>query len=129
MSMNEPPKDEAQDRFEQHLREFRPAAPRALELPSRRAPWGALAVAAAVLVILTAPAMLNHYKQKYTVPLARASRTAAPRPSTAASFTMGKLNAALRAGDRGLDQTLDDANSRLLPRMHPGTALFELGKE
>jgi hypothetical protein len=129
MSINEPSKDEAQVQFEQHLREFRPAAPQALALPSRRAPWGALAVAAAILVIFTAPAMLNHYKRKSTVPLARAPRTAAPRPLVAASITMGKLNVALRASDRGLDQALDDANSRLLPRMHPGTALFELGKE
>ncbi len=129
MSMNEPPKDEEHDQFEQQLREFRPVAPRALTISSRRAPWGVVAVAATALVIVTVPVMLKRYQQKDSAPVAGTPQTAGPPPSVAVSITMGKLNTALRTSNRDLDQMLDDANPRLLPHMHRGTALFELGKE
>jgi hypothetical protein len=35
----------------------------------------------------------------------------------------------LRTSDHDLNQMLDDASPRLLPREHRGTALFELSKE
>lgn len=129
MSMNGLLKDEDDEQVEQLLREFRPVAPGVLTIPSRRAPWGVLAVAAAALLVVAAPVMLKRYPQKYRVPVASTARTAGPRPPLAVSITMGKLNAALRAGNRDLDQTLDDAHPHLLPHAHPGTALFELGKE
>lgn len=129
MSMNEPLKDEDLEPVEQLLREFRPVAPRALTIPSRRAPWGVLAVAAAALVVVAAPVMLKRYQQKYRAPVAGTARNAGPRPTVAVSVTMGKLNAAFRTSNRDLDHTLDDTNPHLLPHAHPGTALFELGKE
>jgi hypothetical protein len=132
MSMNEPPKDEAQDRFEQQLRGFRPVAPRALTIPSRRVPWGGLAVAAAaVLLVIAVQVVLKHSRHSGNESVvARATQTVDPHGQVVApSMTLAKLNAALRTSDHDLNQMLDDASPRLLPREHRGTALFELGKE
>jgi hypothetical protein len=55
MPMNEP-----EEGFEQYLRQFRPVMPCALSAPPRRSvPWGALAVAAAMLVVIGV-AVLRH---------------------------------------------------------------------
>ena len=133
MTMNESPKDEECRRFEEHLRAFRPVAPQGLAIPSRRTPWRALAVAAAVLLMIGAILATRHRRRQGEFPLAHTSSAAVPRPAAAAPITVGRLNAALRGGDQGNDQDLfqmlDDASPRLLPRGHRGTALFELGKE
>jgi hypothetical protein len=130
MSMNEPPKDEAQDRFEQQLRGFRPVAPRALTIPSR-APWGALAIAATVLLVIALSIVLKRSRHAGDESVAaRATQTVRPHGQVVAlPITVAKLNAALRTTDHDLNQMLDDASPRLLPREHRGTALFELGKE
>ncbi len=131
MSMNEPPKDEALDRFEQQLRGFRPIAPRALTIPSRRVPWGGLAVAATVLLVIAVPVVLKHSRHSGDESVvAHATQTVGARGQVVAlPITLAKLNAALRTSDHDLNQMLDDASPRLLPREHRGTALFELGKE
>lgn len=131
MSMNEPPNDEARDRFEQQLRGFRPVAPRRLAIPSRRVPWGALAIAATVLLVIAVSAILKgsrHSGDEGVV--AHATQTVGARGQVVAlPITLAKLNAALRTSDHDLNQMLDNASPRLLPREHRGTALFELGKE
>ncbi len=106
------------DHFEEHLRRFRPVPPRRLEISSRsRAPWTALAAAAAVLLagILLVP---------------RLGRDAIVQQPLPQPVTMGRLNAALRDNnDETLNQLLDDASPRILPHSQPGTVLYELGKE
>jgi hypothetical protein len=129
MPMNEPQKDDTQERFEQQLRGFRPVAPHKLAIPNRRAHWGVLAVAAAVLVIVVVPWTLKRYSQTDKTAVARTPRTGGKRNSLVVPITLGRLNAALRASDQDFNQMLDDTNPRLLPHTHPGTALFELGKE
>jgi len=131
MSMNEPPKDEAQDHFEQHLVRFRPVAPRALAIPSRNVPWGAVAVAATVLLVIAGSLVLKRLRHPADESVvARAIQTVGPnRYGVAPPITLAKLNAALRTSDHDLNQMLDQASPRLLPREHRGTGLFELGKE
>jgi hypothetical protein len=130
MSMNEPPKDEAQDRLEQHLRGFRPVVPRALRIARRPAPWGVLAVAAVVLLVVAVLWIQKRWQASDGTPIARRSPTVVPGSARVAlPVTIRTLNAALRASDQDLGKILDDASSRLLPREHRGTALFELGKE
>jgi hypothetical protein len=129
MPMNEPPRNEAEDRFEQHLRGLQPVAPRALAIPSRRAPWGVLAAAAGVLLVIALSLVLksNRYPDKAAV--ARRPELTVPHASFAIPITLRTLNAALRTNDQELNKMLDDASPRLLPREPRGTALFELGKE
>ena len=129
--MNEPPKDEAGDRFEQQLRGFRPVAPRALTIPPRRVPWGGLAIAASVLLVIALSVVLKHSRHSGDESVvAHATQTVgARRLMVARPITLVKLNAALRSSDHDLNQMLDDASPRLLPPEHRGTALFELGKE
>ena len=131
MSMNEPSKDEALDRFEQQMRTFRPVAPRALTIPSRRVPWGGLAVAAAVLLVIAVSVVLKRSRHSEADSVvAHATQTVGARGQVVARpITLAKLNAALRTRDQDLNQMLDQASPRLLPREHRGTALFELGKE
>jgi hypothetical protein len=133
MQMNEPPKNEAQDRFEEHLRSFRPVAPRALAIPSRGLQRAALAMAAAAILVIGAFLVTRHRRLRSNFPLAHTISTPAPRPMVAAPITFGRLNAAMRGSnrenDQDLTQMLDEASPRMLPRGHRGTALFELGKE
>lgn len=128
MPMNEPPKGEGQEHFERHLRGFRPIAPRALAIPVRRVPRGVIAVAAGVLLVVAGSVAVKRSRHPIdTVPVAHTNLVR--RPYVASRVTLGKLNAALRTSDRDLNQMLDDASPRLLPREHRGTALFELCKE
>jgi hypothetical protein len=129
MSLNEPPKGEAQDRFEQQLRGFRPVAPRALAIPPRRVPWGGLAVAAAVLLAIAVSVILKRSRHSGDESVVATQTVGAHGRVVALPITFAKLNAALRTSDHDLNQMLDDASPRLLPREHRGTALFELGKE
>jgi hypothetical protein len=127
MPMNEP------ERFEQYLRQFRPVMPRALATPARRSvPRGALAVAAAMLVVIGVAVLRHHFPPTLT-PEAQPIRVARMTPETGASgprpITIGRLNAALRLSDHDFDQFLNDASPRMLPQQHRGTALYELSKE
>ena len=129
MPMKEPGKDKGEERFEQHLREFRPAAPRALAIPSRRAPWGVLAAAAGVLLVIALSLVLKSNRHPDKTAAAHRPELTVSHASVAIPITLGTLNAALRTNDQDLNKMLDAASPRLLPREHPGTALFELGKE
>jgi hypothetical protein len=129
MPMNEPRKDEGEDRFEQHLREFQPVVPRALAIPSRRAPWGVLAAAAGVLLVIALSLVLKGNRSPDKTAAARRPELTVPHASVAIPVTLGTLNTALRTNDQELNKMLDDVSPRLLPREHRGTALFELGKE
>jgi hypothetical protein len=129
MTMNERRKNEAEERFEQHLRRFRPVEPRALAIPTRRAPWGALAFAAGVLLVIALSLVLKSSRHPDRTAVAHRPESTVPHASVAIPITLGTLNAALLTNDQDLNKMLDDASSRLLPREHRGTALFELGKE
>ncbi len=108
---------------------LRPVAPRPLAIPSRRAPWGVLAAAAGVLLVIALSLVLKSSRHAYRTALARRPELTVLHGSVAIPITLGTLNAALLANDRDLNEMLDDASPRLLPREHPGTALFALGKE
>jgi hypothetical protein len=107
-------KDQTADHFEEHLRRFRPIAPRRLAIPARRAPWVALAVAAGVLLAAGISIVSHHPQQRH--PLAQ-------------PVTIGSLNAALRDNDETLNRLLDDASPKILVHGQRGTVLYELGKE
>jgi len=129
MSISEPEHDGGQERFEKQLREFRPAAPRALAMPARHMPRSVLAAAATVLVVIGALLVLRIHRDPERVVMVHTTRTAGADMSVATPITLGKFNAALRSSDQDLEQILDNASPRVLPRGHRGTALFELGKE
>jgi hypothetical protein len=129
MPMSEPSKDEAQKRFEQHLRHFRPVVPRALAIASRRAQWGVPAAAAGVLLVIALSLVLRSGQHPDRTAVARKPEPTVSHASAAIPITLGTLNAALRTNDQDLNKMLDAASPRLLPREHRGTALFELGKE
>ena len=125
--------NDQEERFEEYLRKFQPVMPRGLATPVRHSvPWGALAVAAAMLVVLGVGALRKNLSPilRPTEPI-RAARTAAVRrePPVIRPVTAGQLNAALHGNDQDFDQVLNDAGIRMLPREHPGTALYELSKE
>jgi hypothetical protein len=128
MPMNEP-----EEGFEQYLRQFRPVMPCALSAPPRRSvPWGALAVAAAMLVVIgvavlrhnLSPVLTLETQPRTVTRLTPARRAAMPR-----SVTIGELDVALRRSDHDFNQFLSDASPRILPHQHRGTALYELSKE
>ena len=124
--------NDQEERFEEYLRKFQPVMPRGLATPVRHSvPWGALAVAATMLVVLGVGALRKNLSPilRPTEPI-RVARTAAVRrePLMARPVTTGQLNAALH-GNQDFDQVLNDAGARMLPREHPGTALYELSKE
>jgi hypothetical protein len=133
---NEPMQDEALDhseldRFEQQLRGLHPVAPRALTIPRPSAPGSALVFAAIVLLVM-ALAVAERWRSAGPEELGRAGPNqlaGLTNRADARSITMGELNAALRTSDQQLNQLLDGASPRLLPRGHRGTALYELGKE
>lgn len=129
MPMNEPRKDEVEERFEQHLRGFRPVVPSALAIPSRRAPWGVLAAAAGILVVIALSLVLKRNWHPDGTAVARRPEPTMPQASVPIPITLSTLNAALRTNDQELNKMLNDVSPRLLPRQHRGTALFELGKE
>jgi hypothetical protein len=128
MPMNEP-----EERFEQYLQQFRPVMPRALATPARRpVPWGAVAVAGAMFVVIGLAALRHAFPPALTrgtqplniAPMLRLRRAATPHP-----ITVGQLNLALRENDQDFDQFLNDASPRTLPQEHRGTALYELSKD
>jgi hypothetical protein len=131
MPMNDPTKDDGQAQFEQKLRGFHPVAPPSLEIQVRRVPWGTLAVAAGVLLVVALSVVVKRSSHPGdTHPVAIATQKVVPsQPLAAPPMTLGRLNQALRIGDQDLNQVLDGASPRLLPREHHGTVLFELGKE
>jgi hypothetical protein len=89
-----------------------------------------LAVATGVLLIVAASVAVKRSRHPIDgTPIAAINQGVVLRPSAANRITLGKLNAALRTSDHDLNQMLDDAGPRILPREHRGTALFELGKE
>jgi hypothetical protein len=119
MTSNRPTnQDPPDDRFEEHLRGFRPGSPRTLLLPRHRAPWSALAVAASVLLAAGASFFARH----------RGPATV-QRPFPSPPVTIGRLNAALRDNDETFNRLLDDASPNILPHGQHGTLLYELGKE
>jgi|SRR5712671_3781717 len=128
MLMNDP-----EERFEEYLRKFQPVMPRALVTPVRHSvPWGALAVAAAMLVMLGVAALrknLSPILRPGTEPIRVARTASVRRESIARPVTAGQLDAVLHGNDQDFDQVLNDAGARMLPREHPGTALYELSKE
>jgi hypothetical protein len=128
MSMNEPPKDEGLDRFEQHLHGCRPVAPRALSIRSRRAPWRLIAAAAAVPLVIGLALLRRWSPPPNDRPPIALTEERFGQSTVLRPVTLGQLNAALRTGDDDL-KILENASPRLLPHEHRGTALFELGKE
>ena len=117
MTSNRPPsRDQSDSRFEERLRGFRPATPRALAIP-RRAPWAPMAVAA--VVFLTAAASFIKLRNPHVT----------VQHPFAPPITIGTLNAALRDNEETLNRLLDDASPRILPHSQHGSVLFELGKE
>ena len=105
------------DHFEQHLRELRPVAPRALAIPPYRTPWTTLAIAA--FLLLAAWAWFFE----------RQSRQSTVQHLLAQPVTIGRLNAALRDNDETLNRLLDETSPNILPHGQHGTVLYELGKE
>jgi hypothetical protein len=129
MTMNGSKDDQTEGRFEEHLRGFRPVAPRGLAIPTRRAPWRALAMAAGVLLLVGA-SLLAHYRRHSDTEANVGPALHSPvQPTVAPPVTIGRLNAALRDKDEALNRVLDDASPGILPHGQHGTVLYELGKE
>jgi hypothetical protein len=129
MTMNESKDDQGEDRFEEHLRGFRPAAPRALAIPPRRAPWRALAIAAGILIVVGASLVAHHRSHFDTEADVASVVNSTVQPTVTPPVTIGRLNAALRNNDEALNRLLDDASPGILPHGQHGTVLYELGKE
>jgi hypothetical protein len=109
--------NEANDYFEQHLRGFRPIAPRSLAIPPKRAPWASLAVAAGALLATVISFVASRVQD------------APVRHALTQPVTTGRLNAALRDKDEALNLLLDDASPNILTHGQRGTVLYELGRE
>ncbi len=129
MTMNGSKDDQAEDRFEEHLRGFRPVAPRGLAIPPRRAPWRALAIAAGILIVVGASIFAHHRSHSDTEANVGAAVNSTLQPTVAPPVTIGRLNAALRDNDEVLNRLLDDASPGILPHGQHNTVLYELGKE
>ena len=131
MSINRPSKDDqGESRFEEHLREFRPLAPRELKIPAPRVHGIALAVAASMVLIVGAS--IGVYRHRHSEVKANFGHPANPTVLSVAAplpLTLGLLNAAWRDNDKDFNYMLDETSSQLLPRPDQGTALFELGKD
>lgn len=109
--------NEANDHFEQHLRGFRPIAPRSLAIPPKRAPWEPLVVAAGVFLAVGISFVARH------------GQHATAQHPLVQPVTLGRLNAALRDNEETLNRLLDEASPHILPHSQHGTVLYELGKE
>jgi hypothetical protein len=129
MTMNGPKDDQAEDRFEEHLRGLRPVAPRALAIPPHPVPWGALAIAVGILVIVGASLFAHHRSHSDTEANVGSAAQSTLQPTVTPPVTTGSLNAALRNNDEALNRLLDDASPGILPHGQHGTVLYELGKE
>jgi hypothetical protein len=129
MTMNGSKGDQAEDRFEEHLRGFRPVAPRGLAIPPREAPWRALAIAAVILVVVGASLFALHRRHTDTEANVGYAVNSTLQPIVTPPVTIGRLNAALRDNDEALNRVLDDASPGILRHGQHGTVLYELGKE
>jgi hypothetical protein len=129
MTMNESKDDQGGDRFEEHLRGFRPVAPRGLAIPPRRAPWRALAIAAGILVVVGASLVAHHRSHSDTEANVSSAVHSTMEPAVAPPVTIGRLNAALRNNDEALNRLLDDSSPGILTHGQHGTVLYELGEE
>jgi hypothetical protein len=126
-SMNEA-NDEQVISFEKYLRGFHPVKPTAsLPAAPRSMRLRALAFSAAALLLFGLLMVMIPLRSSRMKISGRAEKVVGSRGPVKA--TVGQLNVALRLSDQDLGRMLDQSSSTLLPRAHPGTALYELSKQ
>jgi hypothetical protein len=114
--------------FEKYLRGFHPVKPTgSLPVAPQSMRLRALALTAAALVFFGLLMVMMPMRSSRTKVSSRAEGVVGSRRPV--NVTVGQLNVALRLTDRDLGRMLDQSSSNLLPRAHPGTALYELSKE